>query len=324
MNNSKKFSLKQILNDSNLIRDIKTVVSFLLAYVIAVVSNGLIEGFSPAALISIAVSLGAFGTFFAIKIVTNEFTDRGMFDEEETNEELKKRLADIKKYSADINSTIAYDVLVIYNKEKFAYLQKAKYNDLKDKYELELKRLDSLLEHAKITKKLKWFNRLNKWYVSRLSSRKRNMTKKLAKLSPNDIFVRYTSVTLQQLRVASVDEKDARFNESERFNITPQKKIRKKMAITSFVKTFFFVGFQGAAIATIASWATFFIFLALMTLTLAVTAVSSYVNTRRYAQFNYIPILDEKIEKLKWLISETAKVKPIEPNLVENQQKLQF
>ena len=318
MNNAKKFNLKHILNDSNLIRDIKTVVSFLLAYVIAVVSNGLIEGFSPAALISLAVSLGAFGTFFAIKIVTNEFTDRGMFDEEESNDELKERLADLKKYSAEINSAAAYDVLVVYNKEKFAYLQKAKYDDLKDKYELELKRLDSLLEHAKITRKLKWFNRLNKCYVSRLSSKRRNMAKKLAKLSPNDIFVKYTPVTLQQLRVASVDEKDAKYNESERFNITPQKKIRKKMAITSFIKTFFFVGFQGAAIATIASWTAFFIFLALMTLTLAVTAVTSYVNTRRYAQFNYVPILDEKIEKLKWLIKETGKIVPATPVLEEN------
>src|SRR6056297_3014386 len=110
-----KFSLKYILNDTTLIRDIKTIASFLLAYAVAVVSNGLIDGFTPAALISVVVGLGAFGTFFAIRIITNEFTDRGMFDEEINNEDLKRRLARQRDLSAMLISSQAYDILTKYN-----------------------------------------------------------------------------------------------------------------------------------------------------------------------------------------------------------------
>ena len=300
-----RFSLKYILNDTTLIRDIKTFASFLLAYAVAVVSNGLIDGFSPAAIISVAVTLGAFGTFFAIRIVTNEFTDRGMYDEETSNKELQERITKQKQLSAEVKSSLAYDVLLEYNKDKLETLKKQKYQDLKSKYELEIKRLESLIEHTKITRRLKWFNRINRFYMGKLKARKRKTSKKLANLSISNVNVYYKPVTLQQLRVSSVDEKENKFNESQRFNITPQKKIRQQMAVTNFIKTFFFVGFQGAAIATIASWTEFFIFLVLITLTLATTAFSSYIGTRRYANLNYISIMDEKIERLSWVIKET-------------------
>jgi len=53
-----------------------------------------------------------------------------------------------------------------------------------------------------------------------------------------------------------------------------------------------------------------------MSLTLGATAITSYVNTRRYANMNYISILDEKIEKLQWLIKEQQTFdKPTEPVL---------
>jgi len=38
---------------------------------------------------------------------------------------------------------------------------------------------------------------------------------------------------------------------------------------------------------------------------LATTALTSYVSTRRYAAMNYTAILEEKIEKLKWLNQTT-------------------
>ena len=168
-----RFSLKYILNDTTLIRDIKTVASFLLAYAVAVVSNGLIDGFTPAALISIAVTLGAFGTFFAIRIVTNEFTDRGMYDEEASNKDLQERIIKQKQLSAEVKSSLAYDVLLEYNKDKLEMLKKQKYQDLKSKYELEVKRIASLIEHTKITRNLNWFNRINKFYRGKLYARKR-------------------------------------------------------------------------------------------------------------------------------------------------------
>lgn len=307
MNEKKKWNLKYILTDSNLLRDVKTVAAFLLAYAVAVVSNGLIEGFTPAALISIVVGLGAFGTFFSIRIVTNEFTDRGMFDEEQTNEELKKRIQRQKELSTNIKSSIAYDILVEYNKDKLTTLKKQKYNSLKHKYEIEIKRLDNMIENVKVSKRIKWFSFASKWVIARLKKRKNKTKSKLAKLVPEDVFVRYKPITLQQLRVANVQEGEDKFNEAQRFSVTPQKKVRNQMAVTNFIKTFFFVGFQGAAIATVTSWVEFFIFLVLISLTLATTALSSYVGVRRYANFNYISILDEKLEKLSWLIEETKK-----------------
>ena len=298
------FNLKKLLNDSNLVRDIKTVVSFLLAYVIAVVSNGLIEDFSPAALISVAVTLGALGTFFAIRIITNEFTERGMFDEEESNERLQELLKKQRTLSSQIKSATAYDVLLEYNKDKRAFLKKEKYHETKNKLELEIKRLETLIEHAKLTRKLKWFNRINKFYMSKLNARKRKVSKKLANLSISNIDVKYTPVELSQLKTANVHTEEDKYSEGKRFRITPQSKIRKQMTTTNFAKTFLIVGFQGAAIAQITSWSQFGIFLVLMTLTLATTAFSSYVGTRRYANMNYVGILEEKVEKIEWLNKE--------------------
>jgi hypothetical protein len=310
------FNLKKILNDVNLVRDIKTIIAFLFAYAIAVISNGLIENFSPAALVSITVTLGALGTFFAIKIITNEFTDRGMFDEEESNVNLKQRLSKQMELSTQIKSTVAYDILTQYNKEKYEYLKKVKYNDLKQKYELDVKRYTTMIENAKLIRTLKWFNLINKHYISRLERRKIKITNKLAKLSQNDIYVKYQPIELNHLKLSNVASDEDNYNEAQRFSLTPQKKVRQRMATTNFIKTFFFVGFQGAAIAQITSWVEFIIFLVLMSLTLGATAITSYVNTRRYANMNYISILDEKIEKLQWLIKEQQTFdKPIEPVL---------
>jgi len=301
-----KWSLKYLLSDANLIRDVKSIASFLLAYAVAVVSNGLIEDFSPQLLWSVAVGLGAAGTFFAIRIITNEFTDRGMFDEEENNVELRSRLDVQKKLSADVKTEFAYDYLIKYNEQKIEYLKKVRYEELKSQYNVEIKRLEAVIEHTKLTKKIKWFNGFTKWYISKLNARKRNVGKKLANLSMNEIRVKYKPVSLNQLRVAYSQEDENSITTSERFDITPQKKIRKQMALTSFIKTFLLVSFQGAAIATISSWTAFGIFLIFITFTLTTTALFAYVGVRRYASMSYISILDEKNELLKKINKEAS------------------
>lgn len=301
-----KWNLKSLLNDSNLIKDIKTVISFLLAYGIAVVSNGLIEGFTPQALVSISVSLGAIGTFFAIKIITNEFTDRGMFDEEESNESLKEKIKTQKKLSEELNLSKSYELLNEYNKERFDYLRKYKFDEIKQKYELEQKRIKSIIDNIKSTTKKGFIqNRI----LNRYNKKLKKVKSKLSKLSIKDIYVKYKPITLHQIRTSDFNEKQDKFNESQRFSITPQSKVRRQMTTTNFIKTFFFVGFQGAAIATITSWIEFIIFLVLMTLTLATTAITAYVSTRRFANFNYQGIIDEKIEKLNWLLKKQSNEK---------------
>jgi hypothetical protein len=318
-----KWSLKYLLSDTNLIRDIKSIISFLLAYAVAVVSNGLIEDFSPQLLWSVTVGLGAAGTYFAIRIITSEFTDRGMYDEEESNADLKTRLDIQKKLSADVKTEFAYDYLVTYNEQKIGYLKKVRYEELKSKYTVEIKRLEALIEHTKLTKKIKWFNGFTKWYINKLNARKRNVGRKLANLSMNDIRVKYHPVSLNQLRVAYSQEDENSITTSERFDITPQNKIRKQMAVSSFIKTFLLVSFQGAAIATISSWTAFGIFLIFITFTLSTTALFAYVGVRRYASMNYIPILDEKNQLLDKIIKETKhKTAETLEDLFKNQQSI--
>lgn len=302
------FNLKKILSDSNLVRDIKTVVTFLLAYAIAVVSNGLIEGFDPSALISIGVTLGALGTFFAIKIVTNEFTDRGMFDEEETNDRLKRLINTQRDKSSHLKTSIAYDVILQYNKDKLAQLQKEKYEKIKSKLELDVKKYETMIETVKGLKAIKRFDFFTQRRIRILKAKIKRTKTKLSKLSIGDIYVKYEPITLSHLVLSDVQSDEDGYSEAQRFSLTPQKKIRRRMTTTNFVKTFFFVSFQGAALAQITSWTQFFIFLGVMTLTLAMTALSSYVGTRRYAANSFVKILEDKIQRIEWILSEQSKV----------------
>ncbi len=322
MNN--KWSLKYLLSDTNLIRDVKTIASFILAYAVAVVSNGLVEDFSPQALLSIAVTLGAFGTYFAIRVITNEFTDRGMFDEEESNVDLQNRLAAQKKLSAEVKTAVAYDILTAYNKDKVTYLKKVKYQEEKHQLENDIKRYEAIIENLKITFNIRWFSIIKQRTLNAYKSRLKKFKTKLLKLSEDDMHVRYKPVTLNQLRVAYSHEEENKLSTSERFDITPQKKIRKQMAITNFAKTFLLVSFQGAAIATISSWSAFGIFLVFITFTLVTTALFSYVSVRRYASMSYIAILDEKNELLTRINKEAEQFKTPETleDLFKNHQSI--
>ncbi len=306
--NNKKWSLKYLLSDASLIRDLKTVASFILAYAVAVVSNGLIEDFSPQLLFSVAVTLGAFGTFFAIRIITNEFTDRGMFDEEEGNEDLKQRIGKQKELSSQVKTSIAYDILTDYNKDKILTLKKQKYQEEKHRLENDIKRYESIIENLKITFKIKWFSVIKQYTLNHYKRKHKKLKTKLLKLNEDDMFIRYKPVTLNQLRVAYSNNEENKLSTSERFDITPQKKIRRQMAWTNFIKTFLLVSFQGAAIATISSWTAFGIFVIFITFTLATTALFAYVSVRRYASMSYIAILDEKNELLEKINKQSAQV----------------
>lgn len=305
MNNKKYWSLQSLLRDSNLVRDIKTVVSFLLAYALAVISNGLIEEFTPASLISVAVGLGAIGTYFAIRIITNEFTERGTIDEEIENDDLKNKLQEQRELSQQIHATKAYDVLDKYNKDKYEELKKEKFNHQKYVLEESIKRISTQIENFNM-RAIKFFDFVNKRAVSRLKKKLKKKKKQLDKLSLANTIVKYDPVELSHLRVSNYQKEEERFSEAQRYRITPQNKVRRRMNTTNFVKTFFFISFQGAVIAQIASWRDFLIFLGLMTLTLVSTAIVAYVSTRRYASMNYIHIIDEKIQKLKWLIEQQS------------------
>ena len=306
--NNKKWSLDYLLSDTNLIRDLKSIFAFLLAYAVAVISNGLIEEFTPALLISLSVALGTFGTFFALKIITNEFTERGAIDEEENNEELKSLLQKQIELSNSIENLSAYDILNEYNKDKFKMRKQEKFDELKNKLEISVKKYEILIDNAKI-QDLRWFRFVNRRYLRILKKKHKKMQIKLKKLSLNDVRLYFEPIKLEYLKSTNFQKEDEKYTEAKRFKLTPQNKIRKQMSKTNFIKTFFFIGFQGAALAQITSWTEFFVFIVLMTLTLVSTALWAYITVRRYSAKNYTLILKEKIEKLNWIIKEQSKLK---------------
>lgn len=302
MNNKKFWSVKSLLNDTNLIRDIKTILALLLAYGLAVISNGLIEEFNPNSLLSIAVSIGAIGTYISIRIVTNEFTDRGAYDENETNDELKDLIKKQKELSKQLNTTKAYDHLDKYNKERHKQLRKEKYNDLKIRYEEEIKRYELLIKNAQL-RNHRWFNFINQRHIRILNRRLKRNKKRLQNLSPK-IYVKYDPIELDHLRTHGMLKTEENLSQAKRFKQSPQKKIRQRMATTNFVKTFFFISLQGAVIAQVTSWTEFIVFLGMMTLTLLFTALGSYVYTRKETRENYINVIRDKNDMLIYLLKE--------------------
>jgi len=300
MNNKRFTSIKALLNDSNLIRDIRTVLALLLAYGLAVISNGLIEEFNPNSLVSVAVGIGAIGTYISIRIVTNEFTERGAFDENESNTELQELIKKQNELSKQLNTTKAYDYLDKYNKEQHKQLRKEKHNELKVKYEEQIKRIELLIKNAKL-RNTRWFNFITKRQIRILNRRLKSNKKRLQNLSPT-IYVKYEPLELDHLRTHGMLKNDENQSQAKRFKQNPQKKVRQRMATTNFVKTFFFISFQGAVIAQVTSWVEFIIFLGMMTLTLLFTAIGSYVYTRKEARENYVNVLRDKNDMLIYLI----------------------
>ena len=306
MNNQESknyWSLKTWLNDTGVLRDVKTWLAFLLAFALAVVSNGLIDEFSWQSLLSIGVSLGAIGTYFSIKIITNEFTERGAYDETTNNKNLSEALDKQAELSRSVNPSQAYEILEKYNKDKHALLRQEKYDDLKSKYEEQIKRNTLLIENAKL-RNPRWFQFVSKRYIRSLKKMNKKTEKRLKSLNPKSVYVKYDPIDLSHLRTSNIQLKEDKLTEAERFKLTPQRKVRRDMGRTNLIKTFFFISFQGAIIAQITSWRDFIIFVALMSLTLSSTAVFAYLSTRRYANENYIHILNDKNHKLQWLIEQ--------------------
>jgi hypothetical protein len=183
-----------------------------------------------------------------------------------------------------------------------------KFDEMKNKLEISVKKYEILIDNAKL-QDLRWFRFINRRYLRILKKKYRKMQIKLKKLSLNDVKLYYDPVKLEYLKSTNFQKDEEKYNEAARFKQTPQVRVRKQMSRTNFIKTFFFVGFQGAALAQITSWPQFLVFLVLMTLTLVSTALWAYITVRRYSAKNYTLILKEKIEKLNWILSKQKELK---------------
>lgn len=299
-------NFKQFFSDSSRLRDAKTGVTVVFALLLAVFSNGLINGFSWQSIFSINVGLGGIGTYFALRIIISEFSERAEYDEIDENENLKKKLEKQKELSTQIRSNLAYDILIEDNKATLEGLRKEKLEEKRGRLLEKIKKNELLLENVKM-RPARWFQFLKRQAVPKLERRLRRLRKKEAELSIYDVFVKFEGLTLQSLRVSNSEREEEKMTQAARFRQTPKSRTQRKSMLSTFIKAFGFISFNGALVASIDSWWEFGWFLALMTATLSYTALRSYITTRRYASSGYLGILDEKNDKILWLIEEQKK-----------------
>lgn len=300
-------NFKQFFNDSSRLRDAKTGVTAVFALLLAIFSNGLINGFSWQSIFSINVGLGGIGTYFALRIIISEFAERAEFDEIDENKELQERLEKQRDLSKQIKSSIAYDILLQDNKNELEGLRKEKLEEKRGRLLEKIKKNELLIENLKL-QPIRWFRFIKRSAIPRLERRLARIRKKEAELSLYDVYVKFEGLTLQSLRVVESQRDEEKMTQAARFRQTPKSRTKRQSTLATLIKAFGFISFNGALVATIESWWEFGWFVTLMVFTLTYTALRSYVTTRRYAQTGYIGILDEKNDKIAWLLKEQEKI----------------
>jgi len=300
-------NFKQFFSDSGRLRDAKTGITIIFAFLLAVFSNGLINGFSWQSIFSINVGLGGVGTFFALRIIISEFAERAEYDEIDENKTLKDRLELQRTLSLQIKSDVAYDILIDNNKKELEGLRLEKLEEKRGRFIEKIKKNELMLENIRI-RPTRWFQFIKRFAVPRLERRVYRLKKKEAELSIYDVFVKFEGLTLQSLRVTESHRDEEKMTQAARFRLTPKSRTKRKSTLSTFLKAFGFISFNGALVASIDSWWEFGWFVSLMASTLFYTALRSYVLTRRYAASGYLGILDEKNDKIQWLLREQKKV----------------
>lgn len=300
-------NFKQFFNDSSRLRDAKTGVTAVFALLLAIFSNGLINGFSWQSIFSINVGLGGLGTYFALRIIISEFAERAEFDEIDENKELRERLEKQRDLSKQIKSNIAYDILLQDNKNELEVLRKEKLEDKRGRLLEKIKKTELMVENLKL-RPVRWFRFIKRSAIPRLERRLARIRKKEAELSLYDVYVKFEGLTLQSLRVVESQRDEEKMTQAARFRQTPKSRTKRQSTFSTLIKAFGFISFNGALVATIESWWEFGWFVVLMVFTLTYTALRSYVTTRRYAQTGYMGILDEKNDKIAWLLKEQEKI----------------
>ena len=300
-------NLKKIWSERDGFRDVKTIIVFLFAYLIAVVSNGFIDGFDINTLISLSVGLGTAGIFGAVQTLTNEGASRGYEDAEISDKELTDLILRLKQNTLNIKRDVATDILLEYNRQELESLRKGEFERLKHKYEQAVKVYGNRIDTIR-TIGVRWFDFTTKFYIGHLTRKQRKNSKRLSKLNIATIYVKYNPIDIDD--IVSLDkERTEKLTEQERLRETPKSRTMRIMTKTNLAKTLFFFGLQGAAFASVFGRDGILWFLLIITFTLASTMITSYAMTKRFAHTDYKTRLLEKIGKCEWLIQEQGKIK---------------
>lgn len=300
---------KKLFINKEYMKDLKTILVFIFAYGIAVVSNGFINEYDFDAFLSLTVGIGTAGLYLAIITITEEGAQRGNQDAKDNDKELRELLQTKREKAQKIDRSIAIDLVAKMNKENLenarARLYEATMAKLQDKRKtLESKKeIYSLITYKKMNIIGKIKRRIKLGKIERQIQKTRF---KATRITPANIPVKYEPLEVDDFLVQDQDMKLS-LPEKKRLRMTPVRRTRKKMGRINLVKTIFFYGISGAVYGRITSWSGLFWFLILVTITLAGTMVYAYATTRKYAEEDYKVDLQEAINKLQWFINEQAK-----------------
>jgi hypothetical protein len=301
---------KKVFTDKEYMKDLKTITVFLFAYFIAFITNGFINDFEREVLLSFAVGLGTVGIYIAITTVTEEGAQRGNQDAEDTDKELQTLLKEKRDYSKKINRSVVVDILQEYNKQRIKEAKQEAYDKKRQKLE---RRIEETKARIEILEELgiKWsqvIRKIKRWRFKRQITRTKNQ---ITKLNPLTTPIRFEPLEVDDF-VREIPEMNKGVNEKKRLRETPVTRTRRKMGRMNFVKTLFFYGFQGAVFVSIGSYMALLWFFILITLTLLSTLFMSYASTKKYAETDYKQDISDAINKIKWLLEEQNKRKPLE------------
>lgn len=279
----------------------KTGAVFVFALLIAVVSNGFIEGFAVEQLITFAVGLGTMGIYGAVQSLTKEGAARGNDDATEDDEELRALKNDIREKAGKVKREKANTIIHTWNKKNLAIARKSRYDDLTVEYEQMIVVYTNRIDL--ITSTLRSHHLLRKLLRLHFSRKVLKVKKKQAKLTPQNVYVKFDFIELDDI-LALDNIRNENLTEKQKLKENPTARTVRSMRITNFAKTLFFFGLQGAIYASLFGRSGLLWFVLTITATLVSTLLVAYFVTYKYARGDYKNTLHKKNDYLTRIIAE--------------------
>ena len=296
-----KNKIISFLQDDQFVKDLKSIIIFFLAFLIAFVTNGLVDEFRPDLIWSGTVLLSTIGLYFGIVLVMNEMSTRGYQDKVDTLDELQDIRLKIKEKGRELNHEKAKVVLKNYNTQKVLELQNIAKEKAIQKHQDYIDRFKDRI-HAYTLIRLKFyhiFRKIKRWrFTKKITKRER----KIDKIKKYGVYVKYDYIEFDDLKYSDISRQTKEVSERAKLNDNPIKITNRKMAASNFVKIFIFTGLQGAIYAGITSIWEFLFYLLVVTLTLLTTALLAYTMTSKYTENVHVGRLHDKHDLLCYIV----------------------
>ena len=284
-----KQNIMDWINDEQVRNNAETVISALAAILVVVITKGFIGEFSWDLFLTLEPYASAVGVGVATSIMQNNMINRGVSDEILDNTDLTKLIDEVADLDGKItNYDYAEYFIDNYNKNEFDRLQKLA-------TEKEIRRLKYLVSINKTMrrKERKYAEKLN--YVIEYGAKVKN----------------YNPIGLQDLLSFQAETE---LKGKDKVNYNPVKKQQKSMAKTRV--TFFLASglVAGLPIASGQTAVETIVFLCIWIPLLAVTAMHTYINSRKITKTTYFKSLQYKKNVLQLCIDNEKHYTPPQPD----------